>query len=72
MEMEGGQEGGSGAGVGGRKRDGAGGARGMSDPGVVLSTSHCELDEPCFVGDWERGRIAGCLGGWYHYGLGRD
>ena len=39
--------------------------------GVVLSTSHCEL-EPCLVGDWERGRIAGCLGGWYHYGLGRD
>ena len=31
MEMEGGQEGGSGAGVGGRKRGGAGGARGMSD-----------------------------------------
>ena len=29
--------------------------------GVVLSTSHCEL-EPCLVGDWERGRIAGCLG----------
>ena len=22
--------------------------------------------------DWERGRIAGCLGGWYHCGLGRD
>ena len=31
MEVEGGQRGGSGAGVGGRKRDGAGGARGMSD-----------------------------------------
>ena len=29
--------------------------------GVVLSTSHCEL-EPCLVGGWERGRIAGCLG----------
>ena len=29
--------------------------------GVVLSTSHCEL-EPCLVGEWERGRIAGCLG----------
>ena len=29
--------------------------------GVVLSTSHCEL-EPCLVGDWERGRIVGCLG----------
>ena len=29
--------------------------------GVVLSTSHCEL-EPCLVGDWVRGRIAGCLG----------
>ena len=29
--------------------------------GLVLSTLHCEL-EPCLVGDWERGRIAGCLG----------
>ena len=36
--------------------------------GVVLSTSHCEL-EPCLVGDWERGglRVAGGVGitaGW--------
>ena len=29
--------------------------------GLVPSTSHCELG-PCLVGDWERGRIAGCLG----------
>ena len=30
--------------------------------GGLLSTSHCEL-EHCLVGDdWERGRIAGCLG----------
>ena len=27
--------------------------------GVVPSTSHCELG-PCLVGDWVRGRIAGC------------
>ena len=27
----------------------------------MLLTSHCEL-EPCPVGDWERARIAGCLG----------
>ena len=27
---------------------------------------------PVFVGDWERGRIAGCLGVWYDCGLGRD
>ena len=37
--------------------------------GGLLSTSHSEL-ESCLVGDWERGRIAGGLGGWYHYGLG--
>ena len=28
--------------------------------GVVLSTSRSEL-EPCLVGDWERGRVAGCF-----------
>ena len=67
----GGQRGGIGARVGGRKRGGAEGARGMSDRCGALSTSHCEL-EPCLVGGWERGRITGCLGGWYHCGLGRD
>ena len=40
--------------------------------GAVPSTSHCELG-PCPVGDWERGRIAGCLGAWYDCGrLGRE
>ena len=28
--------------------------------GVVLSTSRSEL-EPCLVGDWGRGRVAGCF-----------
>ena len=28
--------------------------------GVVLSMSRSEL-EPCLVGDWERGRFAGCI-----------
>ena len=32
--------------------------------GVVLSTSHCEL-EPYPVGDWEAGADCGLLGGWY-------
>ena len=27
--------------------------------GVVSSTSYCELG-PCLVGDWVRGRVAGC------------
>ena len=39
MEVEGGQEGGSGAGVGGRKRGGAGGVRGMSDRWVALDVA---------------------------------
>ena len=30
------------------------------------------LGGPCLVGDWEPGRIAGCLGAWYDCGLGRD
>ena len=32
----------------------------MHTTGVVLSMSRSEL-EPCLVGDWERGRFAGCI-----------
>ena len=39
---------------------------------LVSLTLGFHVLEPCLVGEWERGRIAGCLGGWYHYGLGRD
>ena len=39
MEVKGGQRGGSGAGVGGRKRGGAGGVRGMSDRWVALDVA---------------------------------